>query len=87
MFFIQIVPGSGNHPQTEKSTLLSPVRPTVTSTPSASRTSPCNRAPSVPGPLEEMAPEDETTRCHGTGGVAPGVTNLSAKPQPFQQEQ
>ena len=74
-----MVPTAGNHPHTLKSILISPVRPVVTSTPSASNSSRWNWAPCVPGPRDEMVPLLETTRCHGTGGFVSGERNFRAK--------
>lgn len=75
---ISIVPGSGNHPHVARFTLKSPVRPSVTSIPSASSASRCRWAPSVPGPREEIVPAAEMTRCQGTGGVTSGERNFNA---------
>lgn len=69
----------GNQPCARKSTLISPVRPSVTSTPSASRASRCRCAPSVPGPRELIAPEEATTLCQGTGGSMLGDNHFSAR--------
>lgn len=71
--------GAGNHPQLPKSTLSSPVRPIVTSTPSATRASRWRCAPCVPGPREEMVPVEPMTRCQGTGGLVLGERNLRAE--------
>lgn len=69
---------TGNHPYSPRSTLNSPSRVSSTSTPSATNASRCLRAPSVPGPREDIAPEEPIIRCHGTGGFVPGCKNLSA---------
>ena len=68
----------GNHPHLPKSTLNSPVRPVVTSTPSANRASRWRCAPCVPGPREEIVPAALMTRCQGTGGLVLGERNLRA---------
>ena len=70
---------SGNQPNVPKSTLISPVRPSVTSTPSASRASRCRCAPSVPGPRELIVPEDAITLCQGTGGSISGDSHFRAR--------
>ena len=72
----------GNQPYVRRSTLISPVRPSVTSTPSASRASRCRCAPSVPGPRELIFPEDAITLCQGTGGSRFGDNHLRARPFP-----
>lgn len=72
----------GNQPYVRKSTLISPVWPSVTSTPSASRASRCRCAPSVPGPRELIVPEDAITLCQGTGGSTLGLSHLRAKEVP-----
>ena len=69
---------AGNHPYPTRSMSSSFARPTRTSTSSASSASHCRCAPSVPGPRDEILPADDTTRCHGTGGLASGERNLSA---------
>ena len=75
---IDTVPGAGNHPHVAKLTRKSPVRPSVTSIPSASSTSRWRCAPVVPGPREEIVPAAEITLCHGTGGVTSGDWNFKA---------
>jgi len=72
----------GNQPYVRKSTLISPVRLSVTSTPSASRASRCRCAPSVPGPRELIVPEDAITLCHGTGGSMLGDNHFRARSFP-----
>ena len=72
----------GNQPYVRKSTLISPVWPSVTSTPSASRASRCRCAPSVPGPRELIAPEEPITLCQGTGGSMPGDSHFRAGTHP-----
>lgn len=73
-----MVSAAGNHPHVLKSILISPVRPVVTSTPSASNSWHWNWAPCVPGPRDEMVPLLDTTRCHGTGGFVLGERNFKA---------
>jgi len=69
----------GNQPYVRKSTLISPVRPSVTWIPSASRASRCRCAPSVPGPRELIVPEDAITLCQGTGGSMSGDSHFRAR--------
>jgi hypothetical protein len=75
---VPTVPRAGNHPHVAKLTRKSPVRPSVTSIPSASSASRWRCAPVVPGPREEIVPAAETTLCHGTGGVTSGDRNFKA---------
>lgn len=75
---IDTVPRAGNHPHVAKFIRKSPVRPSVTSTPSASSVSRWRCAPLVPGPREEIVPAAEITLCHGTGGVTSGDRNFKA---------
>jgi len=69
---------AGNHPYATRLMNSSFARPTRTSTSSASSASHCRCAPSVPGPRDDILPADDTTRCHGTGGLASEERNLSA---------
>lgn len=68
----------GNQPYSRRSTRMSPVRPVITSTPSATSASRWRWAPSVPGPREEIVPAEPITRCHGIGGFTFGGRNFNA---------